>query len=340
MRIAAIGRTNWLFDSIVALKDAGHSIVLVATSKAAPEYGVGEHDFEKLAKNLDCRYFCDVSLNRPEHVELIRSLKADVAISVNWPTLIGRDVFQLFRHGIVNAHAGDLPRFRGNACPNWAILSGEDKVVLTLHQMSEGLDAGPILSKKALRISEDTYIADVYKFLSAVIPDAYVEAMAGLASGNLIPHAQSLAPMDSLRCFPRLPADGEINWEFSAQTIVRLVRASAEPFSGAFTYLAGNKLIVWRAHSGKLDYPYLGVPGQVVGVDYLSRTVTVLAGEGVVLLEEVEIGCERKKASEIIRSTRMRFSRNFNAKLLELEKKVEALDSIVRQALSGNDDDR
>jgi len=117
--------------------------------------------------------------------------------------------------------------------------------------------------------------------------------MIGLSSGNLIPHPQSANQKESLRCLPRLPEDGEINWFPSAKNIVRLVQASAEPFSGAFTHHNENRLVIWWARSGLINYPHVGVPGQVVNIDRLSRTVTVLAGEGVVVLKELTIGDER-----------------------------------------------
>lgn len=340
MRIAAFGRTHWLHDSVAALRKAGHEIVLVGTCPPAPEYRVAERDFERLAEDIGCDYFCDASLDSKERIALVRSLEADVAISLNWPTLVSREFIALFRHGIVNAHAGDLPRFRGNACPNWAILTGEDKVVLTLHQMSEGLDEGPILLKKAFPLAENTYIGDVYGFLTGAIPAAYVEALAGLASGSFVPSAQPAEPSKSLRCFPRMPEDGEIAWELPAQRLATLVRASAEPFPGAFTHLDGARLTVWRARVGTLGYPFLGVPGQVAGIDHDSGAVTVLAGEGVLVLEEVETAGGRRKAAEFVRSTRVRLGGRPFARLKDLEYKVEALEKLLGRLLTKNGNDR
>lgn len=339
MRIAAFGRTHWLYDSIAALRQAGHEIVLIGTCAAAPEYRVAERDFERLAEEIGCDYFCDSPLDSKERIALVRSLEADVAISLNWPALVSREFIALFRHGIVNAHAGDLPRFRGNACPNWAILTGEDKVVLTLHQMSEALDEGPILLKKAFPLAQNTYIEEVYGFLTGAIPAAFVEALAGLASGSLVPSAQAAEPSQSLRCFPRMPGDGEIAWELPAQRLARLVRASAEPFPGAFTHLDGARLTVWRARVGTLGYPFLGVPGQVAGIDHDSGTVAVLAGEGVLVLEEVETDGGRRKAAELIRSTRVRLGDQPFAQLKELEHKVEALEKRLDQLLVKNGND-
>jgi UDP-4-amino-4-deoxy-L-arabinose formyltransferase/UDP-glucuronic acid dehydrogenase (UDP-4-keto-hexauronic acid decarboxylating) len=302
MRIAALGRTGWLYDSIVALRKAGHDIVLIATAPAATEYGIGERDFELLAHEIGCRYIGTGPLNAAH----LRELGAEAAVSVNWPTLLPAEVLGSFRHGVINAHAGDLPRYRGNACPNWAILTGEPRVVLTLHRMSEALDAGPVLLKKPFALDERTYIGDVYEFLAKAIPQAFVEAIDGLARGTLKPAPQDPDPSKSLRCFPRRPEDSELAWARPASDLARVVRASAEPFAGAYTHLEGRKLVVWRARAAELPYAWLGVPGQVAAIDAATGEVTVLAGRGVLVIEEAAVGERRGKPATLIRSTRAR----------------------------------
>ena len=83
MKFAALGRTHWLYDSIVLARSFGHEPVLIATAPAAREYRCTENEFERLALEIGCPYFCDRDAYR--HVEAIRSASPDVAISVNWP---------------------------------------------------------------------------------------------------------------------------------------------------------------------------------------------------------------------------------------------------------------
>ena len=80
---------------------------------------------------------------------------------MNWLTMIAQSTLALFPWGVLNAHAGDLPRFRGNACPNWAILNGEPLVGLCIHEMIPELDAGPVLLRAHFPLSDDIYISDV-----------------------------------------------------------------------------------------------------------------------------------------------------------------------------------
>jgi len=112
MKVAALGRTQWLYDSIRACASAGHKIVLIGTNPSQPEYSVTEKDFKHLAKELKCPFFLDKTIDRPEYFRMVKQSKAEVAISVNWQTVVGRKMLEQFNYGVINAHAGDLPRFK------------------------------------------------------------------------------------------------------------------------------------------------------------------------------------------------------------------------------------
>lgn len=304
--------------------------MLVGTAAAAPEYSVGPDQFAALAKEVGATYFCDPAVNRPNYLRTVEESGAMVAISVNWPTLIGTSMLARFDHGVINAHAGDLPRFRGNATPNWAILTGERQVVLSLHRMVESLDAGPILAQRAFPLSNHTYIGDVYRFLRHAVPELFVTVLEGLESSTLVARRQPDDPVLSLRCFPRQPCDGEFGWNQSAEDLARLVRASAEPFAGAYSFLDSEKVVVWRAHADRLAYPSLGVPGQVVELRKSTGEVVVLTGDGVLVLEEVETSSAgRTVAVKQIRSTRARFGSHASAEIAELRRRVRTLEDLI-----------
>jgi methionyl-tRNA formyltransferase len=291
MRFAALGRTRMLLDAVTACVEAGHECVHVATAPAAPEYDVGPDDFAALARRLGATF------------GELEPAGAEIAISVNWPTLIAGDVRARFPHGILNGHAGDLPRFRGNAAPAWAILLGEARVVATVHEMADELDAGPILVQRAFEIDESTYIGDVYAFLERTFPTLFAEALDGLEAGTLTARPQTGEP---LRCYPRRPDDGELDWRLEAVSLARLVRASAEPFEGAFGWLDGERITVWRARAEPLREPSVGVCGQVIA--RRADEVDVLTGDGRLVLEEVETAAGRMPAAAAIRSLRSRFT--------------------------------
>lgn len=335
MRFAALGRAEILYDSIRACMSAGHQPVLIGTCEAAPEYKVKERDFEDLAAEIGCPFFCDPAVNKPQYIEMVRESRAEIAISWNWLTLIGQQLLDQFPLGVVNAHTGDLPRFRGNACPNWAILVDEPRIVVTLHRMVVELDAGPILLQRSMDLKSDTYIGDVYEFLRANVPDMFSEVLTGLASAAIAPRPQSDDPALGLRCYPRIPEDSMIDWSRNAEEIARLVRASAEPFSGAYTFIGSERLTIWKARSERFSFQYLGVPGQVAEIRK-NGDVSILSGQGVLVLQEVEL--ERKgrtQPSAIIRSTRKRLGMNLHEELRALRKRVEELERQVTEDNTG-----
>lgn len=303
MRIVALGRTRTLYDAIREVVDRGHEVELILTSEPAPEYEVGPDDFSELATAVEADFECDPDLS--EHVE--RFEKCDVAISVNWNTILSEDVLACFEHGVLNAHAGDLPQYRGNAAPNWAIINGEDEVVVTVHRMVPELDAGPILAKRSFPLKDRTSIGDVYEFLYDAVPEMFGETVDGLESGTVEETPQPDAPGKVLRCYPRKPEDSRLKWSESADHLDRIVRASSEPFFGAYTFFNGEKLRIWRAHPEQPSFEFLGTPGQVAQRRLNAGEVAVVTGDGFLVLEEVQLeGEARANATDVIESNRDR----------------------------------
>lgn len=304
MRIAALGRTRMLYDTIRSLADRGHTIPLIATCPASPESGIRERDFAALAAEQGAVYFEARSLNSAEAVGRLLASGAELAVSVNWLTLIGPAACGAFPGGILNAHAGDLPRYRGNAPVAWAILNGEDQIGVTIHQMDpHELDAGSIIVKRFLPLTPTTLIGDVFSALDRLVPALFLEAVTGLSDDTIRPQPQTGEP---LRCYPRHPEDGRLVWELPAEFLGRLVRASSEPFPGAFAEYRGQRFTVWRARAEPWQVPSLAVPGQVVFRDP-GGEVGIATGDGVLMLHLVELEDSGRVAPGIlIRSTRHR----------------------------------
>ena len=149
MKVAIIGRTQILYETILKLHEEGHQIGCIITAKAAPEYTRKDDDFRNLAKRLNVPFSLTSSLDRPEVEEMCQG--SDIGVSVNWVSVILQKHIDWFRLGILNSHHGDLPRYRGNACSNWAIIRGEEEITSTIHFMEGGqLDCGRIICHKYL----------------------------------------------------------------------------------------------------------------------------------------------------------------------------------------------
>ena len=323
MRVVAIGRTETLYDSILSVREKGHEVPLIITGDEAPHYSRGAQDFAQLASNAEFIKTERIS----EVVSRICRNEPDVAISVNWKTIIPQEVIDCFKYGIINAHAGDLPRYRGNAAPNWALLNDEDNIVLTLHAMTTELDSGPILLQRRYPIKWNTRIGDIRDFIRKNCPEMFVEVLDELETGTVLPREQPYDPSLSLRCYPRLPRDSEIDWTQSSVQIDRLIRASSKPFNGAYTFLGDRKLTVWRAHCSTPPCPFLGTPGQVAQRHTATGEVSIITGNGFLVLEEVETKDKgRTTATEIISSARDRLGMDITKEIARLNRRLTALE--------------
>lgn len=266
-----MGRTRMLADTIARIRASGaHRIGFIWTSRAEPHYDCPEDVFRDLAAEVDCPFLCAPRV--PDDLELGCTEGVDAVISVNFVNTIPEAFLRRFRNGVLNAHAGDLPRYRGNACPNWAILNGEDAVVLTIHQMEADLDSGPVYLKRAFPLGEHSYITDVYDWLAGAVPLAFCETIDAIAQGAR-PAAQP--SIRAMRTFPRRPEDARIDWSSGVGTVYRMIRASSRPFSGAFGYFEGRKVTIWRARPVDLGYEFCAADGQVLEVDRESHTFAV-----------------------------------------------------------------
>ncbi|MDP1571604.1 MAG: formyltransferase family protein [Vicinamibacterales bacterium] len=307
MRLAVIGRTEVLHAAAEHLRAEGHEVVLVATAREAPESAMAVQEFDAYAASIGARFLASARAN-----DLVAALDAagpiDVGVSLNYPAVIPQAVIDRPRLGILNAHGGDLPRYRGNACQAWAILNGEPRVALCVHRMVGGVvDAGDIVAREYLPIDLRTTITDVVAWMSARTPVLFADAIARLA-GNpaFCLERQSEDPADALRCYPRRPEDARIDWRQPVVPIVRLVNASTFPYAGAFCEFEGARVVVRSAAPVVDGERYLAVPGQITRID--DAGIDVAAGDGKVRLTAIEIEGVAVSPRALARSIRQRFS--------------------------------
>lgn len=305
MKIAIIGRTEILYETACQLHASGHEIVCILTAKEAPEYTRGAEDFRQLAEQWRIPYASSAKII--DHRDFLAATGADIAVSINYSGVIPEVVTDLFPLGILNAHGGDLPRYRGNACQAWAILNGEEKIGLCIHRMiGDELDSGDILARAYLPIDIDSTVGQVMDWIKSVTPGLFVDALAQLQRDpGYILERQTKDPALALRCYPRRPEDGRIDWRKPALDIVRLVNASGRPYAGSFCFHEDRQLTVWAARLGD-DERFLAVPGQVTAItdEYLE----VAAAVGKVRLTRLALDGAPVQPAAVCKSIRSRLS--------------------------------
>ncbi|MBF0623663.1 MAG: formyl transferase [Magnetococcales bacterium] len=311
MRIAILGRTHHLLATARRLAAAGFTIPLVGTCRAAPEYRAGEEEFARLAGQLGAVFFNDSRINSPDIVALMAGTGCDLAVSMNWLTLLKTAAIEVFPQGVLNVHGGDLPRYRGNACQSWAILNGEPRIGLCVHRMvPDALDAGDILARDFFSLAGGKDLEAVYDWFEEAIPRLCLQAVGQLADGTARPLCQQEDPRPPLRCYPRRPEDGRIDWQQPRERIHRLIRASTRPLAGAYCWLERDtRVTIWKAAPTHHVGDWLAVPGQALYAE--AGDPVIACPDGPLRLLEITVaGCATADAGKrlIVKSLRNRLS--------------------------------
>jgi methionyl-tRNA formyltransferase len=309
--IIALGRSRYLYDSIKYLASKGFSFKAIVTEQAYDEYDIKEDDFRALADELGIPCFVTRNLNVEEIVRIVKEQKVRAAISANWRVMIPDSFIDLFECGILNFHLGSLPDYKGNAVANWTIINGEDYINGTIHKLTYEMDAGDIVATMRIPINEDTYIKEVLTEGARIAPLIYEKALDKLF---IDPSAYEIkGTVRGLHCYPRLPEDSQINWQASAIDIGRLIRASSQPYSGAFTFLNNEKIIIWKAKPIIPQDKILAMPGHVIKIRKDRKTILVACGHGFLEIEEIEYQGKVMAPTEFIKSIRLRLKYLANA---------------------------
>ena len=235
------------------------------------------------ARTLGIPVFGDTSIAALR--SLIGRLRPECVVISSYNRILPRDVID--RCPFINVHYAPLPRYRGRATVNWAVIAGEPFTAITIHVVDHGLDTGNVLFQRQVAITGDDTVRDLYDRLNQLqrehLGDTVVSFLDGYAG---VP--QSAEPA-TYGC-TRLPADGEIDWSAPTERIAALIRGLGKPYPGAFTYLNTRRVVVWRARAVDSPPDYQGrVPGRVVNVSRAEQYVDVLTGDGVLRIFEVEV---------------------------------------------------
>lgn len=229
----------------------------------------------------------------------------------------------LTKNPFFNVHFAPLPRYRGRATVNWAIINGEKTFAACIHKIVPELDAGDIYFKGEVIIEDLDTVKTVYDKLNEMIRNNLGNTVLAAYRGQIAP-IRTDENLNPTYCCTRLPEDGLINWEKSTLEIDRLIRAVGHPFPGAFTYLNWKKMHIWKARPVANPAIYEGrIPGRVVNV-VKNKGVEVLTGDGVLFIEEIELeGVGACNAADVIKSVKVSLGLSMGEiyrKILEVER--------------------
>ncbi|WP_123661389.1 methionyl-tRNA formyltransferase [Pusillimonas sp. NJUB218] len=229
-------------------------------------------------------------MNDSALLDVVRSWRPDAFLVVGWYHMVPKSWRDLApAYGL---HASLLPDYSGGAPLVWAIINGEKKTGITLFQMDDGVDSGPIVAQAEEPIFEDDTIAALYERIESRGLDLLRSALPELALGTAVLRPQS---QEGRRVMPqRGPEDGVIDWLNKACYLERFVRAQTRPYPGAFFLHLHARVYVWKARA--VEYDSTLPPGSPL---LIGSDVGVVCGQGVLLLEEAEIGEQRLRGESL-----------------------------------------
>jgi len=232
---------------------------------------------------------------------LIERLKPDAVVICTYDKVIPEKTLRLSK--FINVHHGDLPKYRGRANLNWAIINGRNSIGVAVHEVADELDAGRIYKMWTIPISKNDYISDIYEKVNNHVFYDLPALVEKILQGKINPYPQKGSPT---YCCTRLPEDGKIDWNMPAEKIRNLIRGVSKPFAGAFTKFCHDgleeKLIIWRAYIEANPRIYEGnVPGRI-GRVLRNWGVEVLTGTKPLIITDVNHNNKDCRADEIIRS--------------------------------------
>jgi methionyl-tRNA formyltransferase len=311
MRVAFLGNDPWSVAPLRALVAADDvDVELVITNPPRPA-GRGSKltptAVADAARTSGLEVLEVAGVRGGDGFEALDRLEPDAFVVVAYGEILSSDVLDIPRLGSVNVHFSLLPRWRGAAPVQHAILAGDEVTGVTVMLMDEGMDTGPILATEETRIGSDEDAGSLGQRLSELGGPLLIAALRGLEDGSIEPRSQDHA---SATLAPKLkPEDRSIDWSSSADAIVRKVRAfSPEP--GATSIFRGQPLKILRAIVREVGGRMLGGRGRTPGEASIGPHGGVLVGAGsmanVKLLEVAPAGRKRMSAAEWARGARIR----------------------------------
>lgn len=295
MRIVFMGTPDFAVPSLQALIDAGHDVCAVYTQPDKPQGRkqiLTAPPVKTLALEHDIPVFQPNTLKNEDEQARLRELAPEVIIVVAYGKLLPKAVLDIPPHGCINVHGSLLPRWRGAAPIQWAVIAGDEMAGVTTMKMAEGLDTGDMLLTYETKVGEKETAGELFDRLAQSGAELLTQTLVKL--DEITPRPQD----DAQSCYAHMldKQMAVIDWSKSAHEIDCLIRG-LNPWPIALTTLSGERLKVFAAEKAAGN----GEPGTVLEADP-KKGLTVACGEGALKLTEIQlVGGKRMKATDFLR---------------------------------------
>lgn len=303
MKVIFMGTPDFSVRTLEMLIEAGHEVVLAVTQPDKPK-GRGKMMQRSPVKEAALAHGIEVyqpqKVRNPECVEYLRKQEADIIVVVAFGQILSKEILEMPAFGCINVHASLLPKYRGAAPIQWAVINGEKVTGVTTMRMDEGIDTGDMILKEEVVLREDETGGSLFERLAKKGAQLCVRTLEAIAQGTATYTPQNHEEATHTGMIKKKM--GEMDWTKSAQELERLVRG-LNPWPSAYTYLDGKTLKIWRAdageHASSLETSSIGAgkePGTIVEVT--KDSIEVQTGQGILILKELQLEGKKRLAAD------------------------------------------
>lgn len=303
MKVLFVGASDLGWKCCSAILEAGCDVVGILTAprdfriswSVNPVTNVRHRDFADLAAEHNVPLFrMTGGMSDPALHDWVAALEPTLMVVIGWYHIVPRRLRELARLGCVGVHASLLPEYRGGAPLVWAVIRGEKRSGVSLFYFDSGVDTGDIIAQSAFEIAEDDDIAAVVEKSTIAAVELTREYVPRVLDGTAPRQPQDHSAATVFQ--QRSPSDGLISWSsLSASAAYNWIRAQTRPYPGAFTYVAGKQLTIWRSERTSVRSD-LG-PGAIV---FSEGSVFAVCGDQQLLRIDEATLDERELAGDVI----------------------------------------
>ncbi len=267
-----------------------------------------DHEYEKFypiieefCKNNNIPYILTKSVK--ERIGEVILLKPDLIIVSGWRTIIPKEIVEYPKYGCVTFHESLLPKYRGFAPINWAVINGEKKTGVTMFYLDKGVDTGDIIAQKEILIGENDTAYAIYKNSIKISTDLLIKYHSLLLSGKVSRKKQN-EKRATYAC-SRTPDDGRIDFTMTTREVHNVIRGSSYPYPGAFCFHKGTRIVIQKATIPSQKKWSGSIPGRITMITPMG--IEVLTGDGSIKITEVTIEGRSLNPSEYFKSVKEKF---------------------------------
>ncbi len=298
MKIVFMGTPDFAVPALEALVKGGHQVIAVVTQPDKPKgrgKGMAMPPVKEKAMEFAIPVYQPAKVREEGFFRQMRELSPEVIVVAAFGQILPKAILDLPQYGCINIHASLLPKYRGAAPIQWAIINGEKETGVTTMMMDAGLDTGDMLEKTVVPIEEEETAQSLSDKLSAAGGSLILSTLKKVEEGTLTRTPQR----DEESCYAKILQKtlGRIDWNREAKLIERLIRG-LNPWPSAYTTLNGKSLKLWKAKALLEEYP--GEAGQVVKA--VGNELLIKTGKGTLKAEELQLeGKKRMEADAFLR---------------------------------------